>query len=137
MRKRLGSFLLVAVMAVAGDLTPSYLLVRGNPFEPVSVEPVSDAEQRLAPLRRRLAPLARVGYISSLRAWSSEEWARRYLEAQYSLAPIVVAPHADATIVLVDADDDNDAALEDLLRRAGLQRIESIGRGLALAQRAP
>lgn len=65
-------------------------------------DPVSVTEARLAPLRSILPPRAVVGYVSDAASADGREEFRRYLLAQYVLAPVIVIDSTEPELVIGD-----------------------------------
>jgi hypothetical protein len=89
---------------------------------------------------RALLPVSgTIGYVSDARVartpaeYETSKGTRRYIEAQYSLAPLILkVEDSRAALVLADAADP--AALPALLEQRNLRAVADTGRGVAVAR---
>jgi hypothetical protein len=100
-------------------------------------------DERYRAARALLPPSGAIGYVSDGRVartpaeYEISPGTRRYIEAQYSLAPLILRVEDDrAALVLADAADP--AGLPALLERRKLRVVADTGRGVAVSRpRAP
>ena len=97
-------------------------------------------DERYRAARGLLPSSGVIGYVSDRRVartgaeYETSPGTRRYIEAQYSLAPLVLRLEDDrAALVLADATDA--AALPVLLERRNLRAVADTGRGVAVSRR--
>jgi hypothetical protein len=69
---------------------------------PRDADAVSRSESRFRPLRQLLPPRAVVGYVSDAASADGREEFRRYILAQYALAPVIVIDNATFELVVGD-----------------------------------
>jgi hypothetical protein len=91
----------------------------------------SPREDRFQGLRRLLPPRATVGYLGD--KGSVLQNPRPYYLAQYSLAPVVLAPDSDHELVVADCS--SPQSMSDLAASKGLKIERDLGNGVALLRR--
>ena len=122
-----------AALALIGTLRGAYLHFVSEPLWRFEQTRPALVDDRYAPLRSGLPSRGVVGYrCDSPRG--SDSYLRRYTQALYSLAPLVlVADDGKQASVLVDAD--QEAQLPSLIAAAGPSRVVRSGPSVALISR--
>lgn len=94
---------------------------------------VAALEQRLQPLKERLARAhcGQVGYVTD--DPSDPDWFTGFYRFQYALAPILVDDSSDHSLVVANLR--NPSELGSVLRNSRLSLVQDYGRGLALLSR--
>ena len=122
----------VAVLLIAAAEASWIQFHRAVPGTGNAIDLITVNESRFRELKTMLPPRGVVGYVGDLDL-SGPEGTAWYMAAQYSLAPVQLAPGTDHVLVVGNLSDPS--AASSLSRGAGFETVRDFGRGVLLLRR--